>query len=46
MTFDLLLVQQAAVKDPVIIVANSNVTGLSLNLEKGGGGEREEYHKS
>jgi hypothetical protein len=36
MTFDLLLVEQTAVKDPVVIVPNSNVTRLRLNLGEGG----------
>ena len=40
-TFDLLLVEQTAVEDPVVIVTNGNVTGLGLNLEEGGEGDRE-----
>ena len=34
MTFDLLLVKQAAVEDAIIIVANGYVLELSLNLRK------------
>ena len=34
MTFDLLLVQQAAVEDAIIIIANGNVLELSLDLRR------------
>lgn len=33
MTFDLILIQQATVQNPIIVVANSYVSDLRLNLQ-------------